>query len=78
MTRCKLKYADHPFKFKKDSIWNEIWTTWCLENYKDEVNNPEDIVNQYMWFNSHIRIQNKVIHYKGWEQKGIGWVNDLL
>lgn len=78
MARCNIKFADLPFKFPKHTIWNEIWVQWCLENYKDEIIYPDEILNQNLWFNSHIRIQNKVVCYKTWENKGIRWVNDLL
>ena len=26
LTRCNINNADLPFKFKKDSIWQEVWT----------------------------------------------------
>ena len=28
--------------------------------------------------NSNLKINNKVVHYKKWEEKGIRWLSDLL
>ena len=77
MARCNIKFIDLPFKFPKNSIWTEIWINWCLESYVDTVETQEAILSQNIWFNSHIKINNRCIHYKKWESKGIQWLNDL-
>ena len=78
MARCNIKYADLPFKFRKDSIWNEIWLNWCVENYNEDIDTVELILNQNLWFNSHIRINKRPIYLKGWEEKGIRWLSDII
>ena len=78
LARCNLKYSDLPFKFPKTSIWNEIWLQWCLHNYSNTVDTTEQILNQNIWFNSHIKVNNKLIYMQKWEEKGIRWISDLI
>ena len=46
LARCNINNADLPFKFRKDSTWQEVWTTWCQINYKKAVTNLKEIMNQ--------------------------------
>ena len=78
MARCNIKTSDLPFKFPKNSIWREIWTNWCMENYEDIIIDQESIFNQNLWFNSHLKINKQCIHYKKWDNQGIRWLSDLL
>ena len=78
MTRCNIKFADLPFKFEKNNIWNEIWLQWCMENHRNDIDTVELILNQNLWFNSHIRKNKKVIFLKEWENRGMRWISDLL
>ena len=36
------------------------------------------ILKQTIWMNSHIKIEQKVIYYKNWYQKGVKYIHDLL
>ena len=78
MARCNVKFKDLPFQLPNKSIWREIWAYWCIHNYDNQPTKPEQIINQNLWFNSHIKINKKTVHYKKWERQGIRWVNDLL
>jgi hypothetical protein len=77
LSRCNIKYKDLPFKFKKGSMWDEMWQEWCKENYK-KAENIEEIMNQSLWFNSDLRLNKDVIDWKKWEEQGIRWMADLL
>jgi exonuclease III len=77
MARCNIKYKDLPFRFPKKSMWDEIWQLWCEENYK-EVKTTEDILNQNLWYNSHIKSNKKVLYWKNWDEADIRWVADLI
>jgi hypothetical protein len=77
LSRCNIKYKDIPFINKKYGMWDEILKEWCEENYQ-EVNNIDEIMQQCIWFNSHIKIQKKVVLWKKWEKHGIKWIADLL
>ena len=78
LLRCNIKLQDLPFKLPLSSIWLDIWTAWCKANYKEELTCVEEICNQTLWFNSQIRIGNKVAFHKRWAEKDIMWMNDIL
>ena len=62
MARCNIKLINLLFKFSRNSIWNEIGINWCLESYVDTVKDQEAVLNQNIWYNSHIKINNSCIH----------------
>ena len=76
--RCNIKFKDLPFQLPQNSIWREIWANWCIENFNEQPTAPEEIINQNLWYNSNIKINKKVVHYRKWEEKGIRWLNDIL
>jgi exonuclease III len=77
LARSNIKYKDLPFKFKKGSMWDEMWQEWCKENYK-KAENIEEIMNQSLWFNSDLRINKDAVNWKKWEGQGIRWMADIL
>jgi exonuclease III len=77
MVRCNLKYKDLPFRFKKGSMWDEIWQEWCKENYK-KAEDIEEIMNQALWFNTDLPVNRDVVQWKKWEEQGIRWIADIL
>ena len=38
----------------------------------------EEIINQNIWCNSHIKVGGKIIKWKRWMKNGINWISDLL
>jgi DNA-binding transcriptional regulator YhcF (GntR family) len=76
-----INYGDIPTKPHKDNIWNEAILNWCILN-GDHTNkkewNLEDIYQENLWWNSNIKINNKVIEYKKWAEKGIKRIHHLL
>ena len=78
LLRCNLQYKDIQAKLPKGSIWEEIFQKWCKINYIDQVNGIEQVLNQNIWLNSHIRINKKVVCFKDWMEQGIQWIGDLI
>ena len=78
LLRCNIKYEDLPFKFNKDSLWDEVWQKWCGINYEDNIEDEERILNQHIWYNSHIKINHKVVWKEKWSKQGISWMTDLI
>jgi hypothetical protein len=77
LLNSNIKYTDLPFKLPKNNMWNEIWEIWCKENY----NEPEtisEILNQQIWYNSHIKIGNKPVFWEHWKKADINWIADLI
>ncbi len=52
--------------------------SWCDYNYSIPNTKKNEILNQVLWINSNIRIDNKVVYNKMWEKKGIVYVKDIL
>ena len=78
LLQANMIYADIPVKHSDNNVWSEIWAHWCLYNYEKEVLTVESVLNQNIWFNSHIRINKKVVFYRRWYDAGIGWLHHLL
>jgi putative transposon-encoded protein len=76
--QCNLKETDIPFKIEKNSIWYDIVHNWCEVNYRDKVIEPDDITAESLWFNSHLKIDNKVLWNRHWWDKGIHLICDLM
>jgi hypothetical protein len=76
-SKCNVIYKDLHFRFPKNSMWDEVMREWCSENFT----NPEtyqEILNQNLWRNSHIKIGNKTQFWKKWYDNDIKWVADLI
>ena len=78
LLRCNIKYKDLPFNFEKGSMWDEIWDNWCEINYEENVNTAEKVLNQQLWYNSHIKIGKRVAWYQKWSRGGINWISDII
>jgi hypothetical protein len=77
LLRCNLKKKDFPIKSGKNTMWEEIWTKWCEENYR-EPETIEEILNENIWYNSDIKIGNKVVFWKNWYEQDIKRIGDLV
>jgi hypothetical protein len=75
-SRCNLNYKDLHFKFPKNSMWDEVMKEWCFENHKNPESHQE-ILNQNIWRNSHIKIGNRTQMWKIWYEENIKWIADL-
>jgi hypothetical protein len=75
--RCNIQYKDLPFTMSKKGMWDEILQEWCKENFTT-VSNLDEIMQQCLWYNSYIKVQNKVLLWKNWDEHGIRWIADLL
>ena len=78
LMRCNLAAKDLPPIMKKDQLWGNIWECWCKINFRDDLNQPDEIYNQALWLNSLIRINGKPALWKNWIKANIMWVNDLI
>jgi exonuclease III len=78
--RCNIKYQDLPFKkeINQLKLWDEILKFWCEENYEENIDTVEKIMNQSIWLNSNIKINKKVVMWKNWYEEGFKWIADLI
>ena len=58
-------------------FWLDVLKQWCLYNFI-QTNHTEDPRNEILWFNSNIKIDNKVVYYKTYHEKNIIYLKDLL
>jgi hypothetical protein len=70
-----LNDNDHPTF--KDNFYSQLFKTWSELKYHSPKNN-EQVCREIIWHNSNIRIGNKTVYYKEWENKGINFIQDLL
>jgi len=50
---------------------SEILTIWAEVNFEDEITSESQFLDQSLWHNSLIRINNQPIFYREWFQKGV-------
>ena len=55
-------------------FWRDVLESWCEYNFHTDFR----IENQLIWYNSHIRIQNKPFFWKDVYQKGLRLVSQLF
>ena len=57
-------------------FWSDVLEAWCRYNYSECVDNSQ-ISNQYIWLNSHIRVNNQVINNKNCLTNGLLKLHDI-
>ena len=56
---------------------SEVLTIWAEVNFEDEITSESQFLDQSLWHNSLIRINNHPIFYREWFQKGVLQVKHL-
>ena len=56
----------------------EILEIWSELNYQGSIETVESFFIQSLWYNSLIRIMDKLVFYKSWYQMGISHVNQIV
>jgi len=77
---CNINKCDigKVVRFKVESFWYEIFYEWCFLNFDNFPNNKGDIMHQTIWYNSHIKVGNKMIFNKKMYKAGIRYVKDIV
>ena len=60
-----------------DKFYDQLFLTWS-ELRTHEPTDNEQVCREIIWYNSNIRIANKPIYYKKWEDSGINFIQDIL
>ena len=58
-------------------FWFDIWSEWCSHRYRKNFSH-ESPWEEIIWFNSNIRIGNKIVYFKKAAQAGIIRYGDLF
>ena len=73
--RSNLKQQDSTLFNIKDPFLKEIIQSWTKFNYKDD---NLHFASTCIWYNSHLRIENRPFFYRTWLSTGIKEIRDLL
>ena len=75
-----IKPIDLKLLYKNnESIWLDIWEAWAKYKFHHvDSSCCSEILNQVIWFNSQIKVNNKCIYWKNWYDLGICYVMDLV
>ena len=71
--KCKLHEGDVDSLKIKNQFWVDTLKSWCQYNYYKE----DRIENQIIWYNSHIKVNKKVIMWKDVCSKGLMYIHQL-
>ena len=66
-----------PHRLKSCMFYFEMLRIWKEVKYK-EINTKEDVLNQYLWYNNKIRVQNRVAYNAIFIRKNIIQVKDIV
>jgi len=78
--RCNISPNDvkQVLKFDKNSFWLEVFTKWFKLTYNNYPMSREEVYGQTLWYNSLIKIDNKMIFQRKWYDHGIKFLSDLI
>ena len=75
--QCNLMCSDVNKVISRESYWRQLLTAWCDYHYFTP-ETPEDVQNQVLWCNSHIKINNTPIAWQKPMSVGINKIKDLI
>ena len=76
--RCNIKAEDVSTVVTTHSFWRDVLLAWTHINFKKDVTTPSDIANQFLWFNSHIRIAKRPLCYDKAYNNGLKTLLQIL
>lgn len=75
--RCNFDEGE-PFIHKiRNKFIKDVVKSWALLHYKVP-ENPHEVRNQVLWYNSEIKIGKKIVFWKKWQCSGIVYINDII
>ena len=83
--KCSLSPEDLAHHFQKlhepNIFWTQAFSHWFRLTWKyvnREITNVENVRNQILWYNTHIRINNTVASNEKCVERGVIYVHDIL
>ena len=74
---CNLSNEDIEYFKIQNPFWKHTLSLWATYHfYVPE--HIDEISNQIIWYNSHVKVNNKVIFWKEWYDRGIVQIKDLI
>ena len=56
---CNLQFEDVKSLFDTNKFWPQVLECWTKINYKQDIENRNEIMQQFIWYNSNIRREGK-------------------
>ena len=75
--KVNLSFKDVKNIITLDSFWREVLIEWSRLNYK-EIYQGSEVLDQYIWYNSNICIENKPFLFEKWYQAGVKYLKDVI
>jgi hypothetical protein len=61
----------------QNEFYRNLFKNWADIHYYTPTNG-EQVCRELLWSNSHIKIGNKIVHYKNWKEHNIRFIHDLI
>ena len=74
---CNLTQKDIKGLFETNSFWGQVLLAWGRLN-RHKPQNGKEVLKQFIWYNSNVRIKNKPVLWKHWIDKNILFVKDIM
>ena len=80
---CNFDYSSHDYwKYViekcQNSFWKNVFTAWRDYTFLLVPTNRAQVLSSSIWNNINIKVGNKSVLYRAWDDHGIRYVNDLL
>ena len=75
--RSNISVRDCHSCFGADDFWRQLLIAWAEMNYKMP-SSWDEVLNQFLWYNTKIRINNRPFCWKKWVKQDIYYVSDIL
>ena len=75
--RAQLSEKDISKHFVANNFWGDVLAAWSLLSRYPTPSSTEQVAQQMIWYNSNMKIDQKVVCYPGWIERGVISVSDL-
>ena len=75
---CNLSHNDAKKVTKKQNFWGQLFIHWCEINHHTVQSEPENLLNEIIWFNSNILVNKAPQYHKECVAAGIVKLKDLF
>ena len=75
--QCNLQHKEVYEHFDKEGFWSQVLFAWASLFFQTDVP-VENVGDQIIWYNSHIKIKDKALYWKKSASKGLLYVKQLF
>ena len=75
--KCNINSYDVKILFYK-GFWSDTLAAWSEFNYKEQIKNGDEVYAQFIWYNSHLRVNKRPFLFKKAYKEGLTHVAQLF